>query len=60
MEGDVVTLQDLVRFEVTGEDRDGNLIGRHVATGLRPRFWDKARYFGMEGELLEALEAAHA
>ncbi len=49
-----------MRFEVTGEDRDGNLIGRHVATGLRPRFWDKARYFGMEGELLEALEAAHA
>jgi pilus assembly protein CpaF len=60
MEGDVVTLQDLVRYEVTGEDRDGNLIGRHVSTGLRPRFWDKARYFGMEGELLDALEAAHA
>ncbi|MBV6633387.1 MAG: Flp pilus assembly complex ATPase component TadA [Alphaproteobacteria bacterium] len=59
MEGDVVTLQDLVRFEVTGEDRDGNLVGRHVATGLRPKFWEKARYYGLHGELLEALEAAH-
>ena len=60
MEGDVVTLQDLVKYEVTGEDRNGNLEGRHVSSGLRPQFWEKARYFGLEGELLDAIEAAQA
>jgi hypothetical protein len=60
MDGDVVTLQDLIKYEVTGEDRDGNLVGRHVSSGLRPQFWEKARYFGLQDELLEAIEASQA
>lgn len=59
MEGDVITLQDLVRYEIEGEDANGRLIGRHVSTGLRPRFWERARYFGLHGDLLEALESSH-
>jgi len=55
MEGDVVTLQELMTFEVQGEDADGRLIGEHRATGLRPTFWDRAKYFGKEAELIEAL-----
>jgi len=57
MEGDVVTLQDLMVFEITGEDGNGNgnVIGEHKATGLRPSFWDRARYFGRENDLVEAL-----
>ena len=58
MEGDVVTLQDLFVYEVTAEDRNGRLIGRHNYSGLRPRFYDRARYFGKERELVAALEAA--
>ncbi|HZT51378.1 MAG TPA: CpaF family protein [Stellaceae bacterium] len=58
MEGDVVTLQDLFVYEVTGEDRSGRIVGRHRSTGLRPKFYDRARYFGKEGELVAALEAA--
>ena len=58
MEGDVVTMQDLFVYEVTGEDRNGRLIGRHKSTGLRPKFYDRARYFGKERELVAALEAA--
>jgi pilus assembly protein CpaF len=58
MEGDVVTLQDLFVYEVTSEDRDGRLIGRHRSTGLRPKFYDRARYFGKERDLVAALEAA--
>ena len=58
MEGDVVTLQDLFVYEVTGEDRNGRLIGRHKSTGLRPKFYDRARYFGKERDLVAALEAA--
>ena len=60
MEGDVVTLQDLFLFEFTGESADGKITGRHKSTGLRPHFWDKARYFGMEKKLSEALEMASA
>ncbi|MEO5373571.1 MAG: CpaF family protein [Alphaproteobacteria bacterium] len=60
MEGEVVTLQDLFVYEILGEDANGKLIGRHRSTGLRPKFWDKARYFGLERELAEALEEANA
>ncbi|MBF0168078.1 MAG: CpaF family protein [Alphaproteobacteria bacterium] len=56
MEGEVVTLQDLMVYEMTGEDANGKIIGRHKMTGLRPKFWEKARYFGMERELAEALD----
>ncbi len=56
MEGDVVTLQDLVLFDVQGEDEIGNIVGRHKATGIRPSFWDRARYFGLEDLLMNAME----
>jgi pilus assembly protein CpaF len=58
MEGEVITLQDLYVYEITGEDDKGKIVGRHKATGLRPKFWDRARYFGKERELSEALEEA--
>lgn len=56
MEGEVVTLQDLFVFEFLGEDSNGRVIGRHRATGLRPAFWDKARYYGLDRDLAQALE----
>ena len=59
MEGDVITLQDLFVFEYEGEDSDGGVIGRHRPTGLRPQFWDRARYFGLEMKLAEALEISN-
>ena len=41
-----------------GEDANGRLIGRHRTTGIaRPHFWDRARYFGEEKRLAEALSA---
>ena len=56
MEGEVVILQDLVLYEIVGEDENGKLIGKHKATGMRPAFWDRARYFGLERELQEAMD----
>ena len=56
MEGEVVTLQDLVVYELLGEDDDGKIVGRHKATGLRPSFWDRARYFGLDKLLAEAMD----
>ena len=44
MEGDTVTLQNLIVYEITGEDANGKLLGRHRSTGIaRPRFWERAR-----------------
>jgi len=58
-EGDVITLQDLFVFEIDGEDADGKLVGRHRAAGIaKPKFWDRARYFGEELALAEALRAS--
>jgi len=59
MEGDVVTLQNLIVFDMAGEDANGRILGRHRSTGIaRPRFWDRAEYYGQEGRLAEALAAA--
>ena len=59
MEGDVIITQDLFVYDMTGEDAHGNLIGRHRSTGIgRPRFWDRARYFGEEKRLAAALDAS--
>ncbi|SDE56804.1 pilus assembly protein CpaF [Rhodospira trueperi] len=58
MEGDVVTLQQLMVFEFLDETPEGKIIGRHRATGIRPGFWDRARYFGLEDRLARALENA--
>ncbi|MEQ1755250.1 MAG: CpaF family protein [Micropepsaceae bacterium] len=59
LEGDVIITQDLFVYEITGEDESGRVKGRHVSTGIsRPAFWERARYYNREKELLDALEAA--
>jgi pilus assembly protein CpaF len=58
MEGDVIITQDLVLYNIKGEDANGRLIGEHVSTGIgRPHFWDRARYYSEEQRLAKALEA---
>ncbi|MGF7008886.1 CpaF family protein [Aminobacter sp. BE322] len=58
MEGDVVITQDLVLYNIKGEDQNGRLLGQHVSTGIgRPHFWERARYYGEEARLAAALEA---
>ena len=59
MEGDVITTQDLFVFDILGEDVQGAILGHHRSTGIgRPRFWERARYFGEEQRLAAALDAA--
>jgi pilus assembly protein CpaF len=57
MEGDVVTLQNIIVYDITGEDPEtGKLIGRHRSTGIaRPRFYERAEYYGDHHKLSEAL-----
>ena len=59
MESEVITTQDLILYSIEGEDANGKLIGRHRSTGIgRPRFWERARYYGVEKQLAAALDAA--
>ncbi|KQQ40709.1 protein kinase [Methylobacterium sp. Leaf125] len=61
LEGDVIITQDLFLYDVLGEDANGKLIGRHRSTGIgRPRFWERARYYGEDEALAAALDAASA
>ncbi|TIX56162.1 MAG: CpaF family protein, partial [Mesorhizobium sp.] len=58
MEGDVIITQDIVLYNIKGEDANGRLLGEHVSTGIgRPHFWERARYYGEEQRLANALEA---
>jgi len=58
LEGETIILQDILRYEMAGEDEHGRIIGRHRGMGVgRPRFWERAAYYNMERELAAALDA---
>ena len=48
MEGDVVTMQDIFRFRMTGRDADNMVIGHFEATGIRPKFLETLSSHGIE------------
>ncbi len=41
MEGDIIVLQDVFRYEQKGVDKLGKVIGRFQATGIRPHFMER-------------------
>jgi pilus assembly protein CpaF len=47
MEGDVITMQEIFAYHQTGVDGDGRIIGHFQATGVRPRFAERLRAFGI-------------
>ena len=48
MESDIVTMQDLFRFEQTGLDSQGHAQGELVSTGIRPTFADRFEKAGVD------------
>ncbi len=58
MEGEVITTQELFTFKFKGEDKDGNLYGDYICSGLRPHFAAKAAYFGLENELMRIIASS--
>jgi pilus assembly protein CpaF len=58
LEGDIVTLNDLFRFEVDGEGQDGAVIGHWRAFRARPSFYARLKYFQLERAWTSALEEA--
>jgi pilus assembly protein CpaF len=59
MEGEIISMQDLFKLEFLGEDENGKLITELRSSGMRPKFWDKARQFGVENLVLDAMEEAY-
>jgi pilus assembly protein CpaF len=47
MEGEVVTMQEIFKFEQTGMAPDGTVQGRFVATGIRPKFHQRLKARGI-------------
>jgi pilus assembly protein CpaF len=47
MEGDVITMQDVFRFEQEGVSEDGEVLGRLRPTGIRPKFADRLKANGL-------------
>lgn len=47
MEGEIITTQELFRFEQTGMDENGKLMGHFVATGMQPGFMEKFQINGV-------------
>ena len=48
MEGDQITSQDLFVFERMGISKDGRVMGRFKATGIRPKFSERLKAAGLD------------
>jgi pilus assembly protein CpaF len=46
MEGDIITMQDIFKFEQLGIDDAGKAYGQFVATGIRPGFLERLKTSG--------------
>jgi pilus assembly protein CpaF len=47
LEGQIVTMQDLFRFEQEGIDTEGRVVGHFRSTGIRPQFADRFEVAGI-------------
>lgn len=47
MEGEVITLQEIFRYERQGLDANGKVLGRFMPTGIRPRFSERLELAGI-------------
>ena len=48
MEGEIITMSELFKFDRTGVDEDGNVLGELQATGIVPGFYKKISDRGIE------------
>ena len=47
MESGVISMQDIFTFDRQGMDEKGQILGRFIASGVRPRFAEQLRLFGV-------------
>src|SRR5438128_741131 len=48
MEGDIITMQEIFRFDKLGLGAEGKVVGRFVATGVRPKVCDRLLASGIQ------------
>jgi pilus assembly protein CpaF len=48
MEGEMVTMQEIFQFERVGIDANGKVMGKFRTTGIRPRFAERLKQYGMQ------------
>ena len=48
MEGETITMQEVFTYERKGVDQDGRVIGRFRPTGVRPRFAERLKVYGLQ------------
>jgi pilus assembly protein CpaF len=48
MEGDTITMQEIFHYERSGIDKEGKVVGRFRPTGVRPRFAERIKLYGMQ------------
>jgi pilus assembly protein CpaF len=56
LEGEVITMNDLVSFEYEGEDSQGRIRGRYRAAGIKPGFVSRLEYFGLDRAWMATLD----
>jgi pilus assembly protein CpaF len=48
MEGDIITMQEIYRFDKIGLGPEGRVIGKFIATGVRPKVCERLRASGIQ------------
>ena len=48
MEGEIITMQEIFRFERTGMEPDGTILGHFTGTGLRSHYADRFKRWGYD------------
>ena len=41
LEGDIITMQEIYGYKQSGVELDGSVVGKFIASGIRPRFADR-------------------
>ena len=58
MEGETQLLNDIFKFEVTGETATGRLTGRYEVSRIRSTFQERLQYYGLDRAWSNALDEA--
>jgi pilus assembly protein CpaF len=56
LEGDVITMNDVVTFEFSREDAQGRIVGQYKSLNAIPAFMDRLEYFGLQRAWNDALQ----
>jgi pilus assembly protein CpaF len=57
IEGETQLLNDIFKFEVTGESATGRLTGRYEVSRIRSTFQERLQYFGLDRSWMAALDS---